>query len=140
MSRRSRSKSNDSKSNLAVYIIIAIAVAGALIGGYLIINKRAQHFSNLSELSVKDFKNNANSLSGNEYRLTGEISEKLKWTSDHGQVVSLSVDQGENGSGTIPILVPAGIDKVNLERGHSYTFKIEINRQGLPVALDVKAQ
>ena len=72
--------------------------------------------------------------------MSGKITEKLKWTADRAQVVSLTVDQGEHGKGTIPIIVPAGIDKVNLERGHSYTFKVEINREGLPVALDVKAQ
>jgi hypothetical protein len=139
MSRRSRSTSK-SKHNLAVYIIIAIAVIAALIAGKFILNKRAQHFSGLSELPIADIKNNANSLSGNEYRVSGKITEKLKWTADRGQVVSLTVDQGEQGQGTIPIIVPAGIDKVNLERGHSYIFKVEINREGLPVALDVKTQ
>lgn len=139
MSRRSRSSSNN-KSNLAIYIIVGIAVVGALVAGKIILDKRAQHFSNLSELSVSDFKKNANSMSGNEYRISGKISEKLKWTSDRGQLVSVTVDQGEQGSGTIPVIVPSGVDQVNLERGHSYTFKVEINREGLPVALDVKAQ
>lgn len=137
MARRSRTTSNK-KSNLAVYIIVGIAVLGALVAGKFILDKRSQHFSGLSELSIADLKDNANSLSGNEYRVTGEISEKIKWTSDRGQIVSLALDQGEKGKGTIPIIVPAGIDKVNLERGHSYTFKVEINREGLPVALDVK--
>ncbi|MBT8036240.1 MAG: hypothetical protein KJO21_01730 [Verrucomicrobiae bacterium] len=139
MSRRSRSSSNN-KNNLAVYIIITMAVIAALVAGKVILDKRAQHFSGLSELSVADVKNNANSLSGNEYRVSGKITEKLKWTANRGQVISLTVDQGEQGKGTIPIIVPAGIDNVNLERGHSYTFKVEINREGLPVALDVKAQ
>jgi len=140
MSRRSRSSSTGKKSNLAVYIIVAVAVIAALVAGKFILDKRSQHFSGLSELSVSDMKNGATSLSGNEYRVTGEIAEKIKWTADRGQMVSLSVDQGEQGKGTIPIKVPSGIDKVNLERGHSYTFKVEINREGLPVASDVKAQ
>lgn len=139
MARRSRS-TNNSKSHLAVYIIIAVAVAAALVAGKVILNKRSQHFSSLSELSVSDMKNGATSLSGNEYRVTGKITEKIHWTADQGQMISLTVDQGEKGQGTIPIKVPSGVDKVNLERGHSYTFKVEIDRQGLPVALDVKAQ
>ncbi len=139
MPRRSRSTSK-SNNNLAVYIIITIAVVAALIAGKFILDRRAQHFSGLSELPIADIKNNANSLSGNEYRVSGKITEKLKWTADRGQVISLTVDQGEKGHGTIPVIVPAGIDNVNLERGHSYTFKVEINREGLPVALDVKAQ
>ncbi|BDS08200.1 hypothetical protein NT6N_32400 [Oceaniferula spumae] len=139
MARRSRSKTT-SKSNLAVYIIVGVAVIGALIAGKIILDKRAQHFSNLSELSIADFKNNANSLSGNEYRISGKIIEKLKWTSDRGQLISLTTEQGDGDEGMIGIMVPAGIDNVNLEKGHSYTFKVEINREGMPVALDVKAK
>ena len=139
MSGRSGSTSSN-KNNLTVYINITVAVIAALVAGKFILDKRAQHFSGLSELTIADIKNNANSLSGNEYRVSGKITEKLKWTAERGQVVSLTVDQGEQGKGTIPIIVPAGIDKVNLERGHSYIFKVEINREGLPVALDVKAQ
>ncbi|MBT8045352.1 MAG: hypothetical protein KJO79_10415 [Verrucomicrobiae bacterium] len=139
MSRRSRSQTK-SKSNLAVYIIIGVAVLAALVIGKVILDKRAQHFSNLSELSITDMKNGATSLSGNKYRVSGKIAEKIKWTADRGQMISLTVDQGEKGSGTIPIKVPTGVDKVNLERGHSYTFMVEIDLEGLPVALDVKAQ
>lgn len=137
MARRSRSSH---KSNTAVYIIVAAAVLGALVVGKIILDKRAQHFSNLSELSITDFQNNANSLSGNEYRVSGKIVEKLKWTSDRGQLISLATEQGDGEEGVLGIMVPAGIDQVNLEKGHSYTFKVEINREGLPVALDVKAK
>jgi hypothetical protein len=141
MARRSKSKNkSNSKSNVAIYIIIGIAVIGGLAVGKLMLDKRAQHFAGLSELSVADFKQNANSLSGNEYRLTGKIREKLKWTPDQGQLIWLSVDQGESGKGNIPIKIPAHIDKVNLERGQTYTFKVEINRKGLPIALDIKAK
>ena len=139
MARRSKSKSKQ-KNNLVVYIIIAVAVIGGLAVVKSIIDKRAQHFAELSELSISDYKMNANSLSGNEYRITGKISEKLKWTPDEGQLISISVDQGEKGQGSIGIMIPANVDQVNLERGHTYIFKVEVNREGLPVALDVKAK
>jgi len=139
MSRRSRSTSSN-KSNIAVYIIIAVAVIVALVAGKFILDKRAQHFAGLGELSILDMQDGATSLSGSEYRVTGKIVDKIKWTADRGQVIGISVDQGENGKGNMPIFVPAGVDKINLERGHSYTFKVEINREGFPVALDVKAQ
>lgn len=139
MSRRSKSK-NAGKSNIAVYSIIGVAILAALIIGKIILDKRSQHFSNISELSIKEFRENANSMSGNEYRISGKISEKLKWTSDRGQLISLSTEQAEGQQGNIGIMVPAGIDKLNLDKGHSYTFKVEINREGLPVALNVKAK
>jgi len=139
MARRSKSKSNQ-KSHLVVYIIIAVAVIGGLAVVKSVIDKRAQHFSGLSELSISDYKANANSLSGNEYRITGKIAEKLKWTPDEGQLISISVDQGDKGQGSVGIMIPANVDKVNLERGHTYTFKVVVNREGLPVALEVKAK
>ncbi len=139
MARRSKSKSN-SKSHLVVYLIIGVAVIGALVAGKFILGKRAQHFADLSELSISDFQAGATSLSGNKYRVTGKITQKEKWTPDQGQLIGVSVDQGEKGKGNIPIFVPAGIDKTNLTRGQSYTFKVEINREGLPVALEIKAQ
>lgn len=139
MARRSKSKSNQ-KSHLVVYLIIAVAVIGGLVVVKSVIDKRAQHFSGLSELSISDYKANANSLSGNEYRITGKIAEKLKWTPDEGQLISISVDQGEKGQGSVGIMIPANVDKVNLERGHTYTFKVTVNREGLPVAIEVKAK
>ena len=135
MARRSKSKN---KSNLAVYLIIAVAVVGALVAGKFVLDKRALHFAELSELSVSDMRDGATTLSGNEYRLSGKISQKEKWTPDQGQLISVTVDH--DGQGNIPVFVPAGVDEINLERGHSYTFKVEINREGLPVALDVKAK
>lgn len=139
MSRRSRSSSN-SKSNLAVYIIIAIAVIGALVAGKFILDKRAQHFSKLTDLSVADLKAGGTSLSGNEYRVSGEISERRNLSDNRGLLLSISISDNKKSVGYIPIFVPTGVDKINLERGQNYTFKVEIDREGLPVALDVKAQ
>ncbi len=138
MARRSKSKTAN-KNNVAVYAMIALAVIAALVIGKMALDKRAQHFANTSELSIEEFRENANSMSGNEYQVTGKISEKLKWTSDRGQLISLSTEQAEGQQGNIGIMVPADINQVNLEKGHSYTFKVTINREGLPVALDVKA-
>ena len=139
MARRSKNKN---KSHLAVYLIIGAAVIGAMVIGKFVLDKRSQHFAGLSELTVSDMQDGATTLSGNEYRLTGKITQKEKWTPDQGQLINVSVDQGEKGQdkGNIPVFVPAGVDKINLEKGQSYTFKVEINRAGLPVALDIKAK
>lgn len=139
MARRSRSKSNK-KNNVAVYAIVAVAVLAALVIGKFILDKRAQHFSNIDELSISEFKNNANSLSGSTYRVSGKIMEKLKWTPDNGQLVSVFTESEGSEGGQIGIMIPSGIDKVNLEKGQSYTFKVKINREGLPIAEDVKAK
>ena len=138
MSRRSRSSSN--KSNLVVYAIIAAAVIGALVVGKFILDKRAEHFSGLSELSVADLKQGGTSLSGNIYKVTGEITERRNLESDKGLLVSVASTAEDKKSSPIPIFVPKDVEKINLERNHGYTFKVKVNREGLPVALDIKAQ
>lgn len=139
MARRSKSK-NNSKSHLAVYIIIGLAVLGVLFAVKMMLNRGSQYFPGLTELPISDYRENPNSLSGNEYRVSGKITEKLKWTPDSGQLISLEVGDDDERQGSIGIKIPADIDKVNLERGQRYTFKIEIDRGGLPIALDVKAK
>ena len=146
MARRSKSKS---KSHLPVYIIIAVAVVAALIAGKIILGKRAQHFTELKDLPVSDYRENANSYSGNEYRVTGKVIEILKVTSKEGRLITLSVEQKNNTNIDLPVFIPNDISqgasgKVNIERGQSYSFKVEIsrkiNREGLAIALEVKAQ
>ncbi len=139
MPRRSRSTS-DKKSNFAVYIIIAVAVIAALVVGKFILDKRAEHFSDLTELPVADIQEGGTSLSGNIYKVTGEISERRILPDDGGLLLSVVSTQGDKKSSPIPIFVPKGTEKINLERNHGYTFKVEINREGLPVAMDIKAQ
>jgi len=139
MSRRSRSQSN-SKSHLAVYIIIGVAVIAALITGKFILDKRSQHFSELSDLSAADLKGGGTSLSGNKYRISGKITNRRNLSGDRGILISVTTEKDEKNLGPIPVYIPRGLLKINLERGQSYTFKVEIDREGLPVALDVKAQ
>ena len=139
MSRRSRS-SNQKKSNIAVYIIVAMAVIGALVVGKFILDKRAQHFSDLNELSVSDLEEGGTSLSGNIYKITGEITERRNLEDDKGLLLSVVSTAGGKKSNPMPVFVPKDVENINLERNHGYTFKVEIDRAGLPVALDIKAQ
>ena len=139
MSRRSRS-SNQKKSNTAVYIIVALAVVGALVVGKFILDKRAQHFSDLNELSVSDLKSGGTSLSGNTYKITGEIIERRNLDGDRGLLLSVVSTAGEKKSSPIPVFVPKDVENINLERNHGYTFKVQVDREGLPVALDIKEQ
>ena len=111
-----------------------------LILGKFILDKRAQHFSNLAELSVAELKKSGTSLSGNEYRINGEIAERMILAGDRGLLISLQPEADSSESGPVPVHVPPGVDQINLERGHRYTFKVEVNREGLPIALDIKAQ
>ena len=112
----------------------------ALVFGKFFLDKRAEHFAGLNELSLTDLKESGTSLSGNEYRITGEIAERRNLTDDRGLLISVNPESNTKDSGLIPVHIPPGLNSINLERGHHYSFKVEIDREGLPVALDIKAQ
>ena len=139
MPRRSRSNTNKA-SRFILYIISAAVLIAALVFGKFFLDKRAEHFSGLNELSVADLKESGTSLSGNEYRITGEIAERRNLSDDRGLLISVNPESNNKNTGLIPIHIPPGVDSINLERGQHYSFKVEIDREGLPVALDIKAQ
>ncbi len=89
-----------------------------------------------TELDLIDYLNNANSMRGNAYRLTGKVEEQLKWTSDRGRLISVIVNQG--GSSPIPVLIPQDFSHVNIEKGSEFTFVVEVRNNGLLVAREIK--
>lgn len=139
MPRRSRSNSSN-KNNLGIYIIAGVILIGALIAGKFVLDQRAVHFKELTEFPMSDYKENPNSLSGNKYRISGKVGSKIKYTANDGQLISFLVEDSGKGTGSVGILIPPTVGKgVNLENGQSYIFKVEVNREGVLVALNVKA-
>lgn len=122
-----------------MYILIGIALFAGLVVGRVYLDQQAQHFSSHSELSVAELKESGTSLSGNEYRVSGKIVERMILRGDRGLLISVQPDTEGAKTSLIPVHVPPGADEINLERGQQYTFKVEVNRQGLPVALDMRA-
>lgn len=139
MPRRSPSNSSK-KSQLATYALAFVITIIILAGGKSYLSRQAAHFTDLNEMSLADLKENGTSLSGNEYRIKGEIAERIVLTNERGLLVSIQSDTDGSASGIVPVHIPPGIDRINIERGHNYSIKIEVNREGLPVATDIKAE
>ena len=91
-----------------------------------------------SELSCKEYLDNANALRGNAYRLSGRVEEQLRWSPDQGRLVSVLVSASGETS-PIPILVPPQFSHLNLEKGSQFTFVVEVRDNGVLVATSVKA-
>ena len=136
-----RSTSNSSKKNKLTRYALAFAITIIVLSaGKSYLSKQAQHFANLNEIPLADLKENGTVLSGNEYRITGEIYERIILKNERGLLVSIKSNDSESGSGIIPVHIPPGIDRINIERVHDYSFKIKVNREGLPVAQNIKAK
>ncbi len=138
MPRRSKSNSNK-KTQLATYAGAFVLTIIILAAGKSYLSKQAKHFASLNDISISDLQESGNSLSGNEYRIKGKISERIILSDQRGLLVSIKPND-QRASGTVPVHIPPGIDRINIERGHSYTFKVEVNREGLPVAKEIQAE
>lgn len=89
-----------------------------------------------TELNLDDYMNNANSMRGNAYRVTGKVEEQLKWTPSRGRLYSVTVSQGTRSP--VPILIPQDFSHVNIEKGSEFTFVVEVGNDGVLVARDIK--
>jgi hypothetical protein len=77
-------------------------------------------------------------MRGNEYSVKGTIDEKLKWTPDSGQVISLKVDTNGSEKAFIGIEIPPQFNHLNIERDQRYAFKVRIRKGGIAVATAVQ--
>ncbi len=98
--------------------------------------KKTHGLGDVSPLNVQEFLENGNSLRGNEYSLTGKIDEKLRWTTKHGQIVSLRVST-PGGDELIGVEIPADFNNLNIEREQRYALRIKVRQGGIPVATAV---
>jgi len=119
-----------------VLIGLIAAMAAAIFAGRSLTGKKPAAFENIDKLNVGELLENGNSLRGNDYVIHGEIDEKLQWTSDRGQVVSVRVD-APGGPEFVCVRIPADLVKLNLETRQKYSFKVNFKDGGIAVATGV---
>jgi len=118
--------------NPGLLIGVAIFVVIAFFGGKLFLNRKPDSISG-AKIEMDEMLENANQLRGNEYVLEGMVDEKLRWTPDRGQVVSLKVDV-PGGSEFVGVEIPADFSSLNIEREQRYSIKVKFRQGGIPVA------
>lgn len=80
-------------------------------------------------INLATYRDNANSLRGNLYRIDGKVEEMLRWTPDRGRLISLEAAEGGDVV-SVPVLVPKSFDQVNLERGSDLHLVVRVDRDG----------
>ncbi len=90
-------------------------------------------FSDAAELRLDTYRDNANSLRGNVYKVTGIVEETLKWTPDRGRLISLDASSGTI-SLPVPVLIPETFSSVNIDRGAELSMVVRVGRDGTLVA------
>ncbi len=128
MARRASSRIHP---GILIGAIAAIAVA--IIAGKSLIGKKSASFGDTPKLSMDEFMENGNMLRGNEYVVEGQIEEKLQWTTDNGQLVSLRLTE-PGGDEFLPIQIPPELSKRNIDTKQKYAFRVKFRQNGIAVA------
>ena len=97
------------------------------------------------EFPIAIYVENCNSLRGNQYQISGEITENAQQSADVGKFVFLKVDNVPSGTPSdtpqqVGILVPSNVDGPNLETRQNYSFIVEVQREGYLVASSYSAR
>lgn len=119
--------------NPGLLIGVAVFVVIAFFGGKLFLNQKPDSISG-AKIEIDDMLENANQLRGNEYVIEGTVDEKLRWTPDRGQVVSLKVETPGGGEEFVGVEIPADFSSLNIEREQRYSIKVKFRQGGIPVA------
>ena len=111
----------------------ALLALCAIAGGFVMFNRSGDPYRAMTPLPVADYLENSNSLRGNSYKLDGTIAQSIEWSPTAGRLFSV-----EAGADVLPILIPAALNHLNLDRGQRYWFKIQVGDKGVLTAQEVK--
>ena len=119
--------------NVQALLIGALILVVVLGGGYWFLNRKPSGFD-APVLDATSFRINGRSLSGNQNQVTGVLIDRQIRASS--QIITLEVEEDGNPV-HVPIIIPEDFKAGNLNQKDTYTFLIEFNTDGVPVALDV---
>lgn len=131
MPRRASSKIHPAYIAVAVVVLVLLAFLGKSLVG----NKTSE-FGDLQPIDVRQLMDNANSMRGSEYLVEGEVNEKLHWTPDRGQFISLRVKDGRDDE-VIGVEIPPDFNDVNIEVRQSYSIRVRVRDGGILVATGI---
>lgn len=132
VARRASSSLHPSWLFLAVLLL-----AGAIVGGWFLYRNVSDPYRTLTPMDVPVYLENANSLRGNVYKISGTVGDHLAWSREAGRLYSIEV--GEKGQiDVLPLLIPAEFNRLNIQKGQRYFFKIEVGDKGILRAHDIR--
>ena len=89
-------------------------------------------YRTLAPIDVPTYLDNANSLRGNVYKLTGTIDSELAWSPDGGRLFSVLADGSKTD--VLPLLIPPELNSVNIQKDQRFFFKIQVGDKGILTA------
>jgi hypothetical protein len=119
------------------FAVVGLLVAGAIAAGYFVFSQANDPYRTMQPLNVAGYLENANSLRGNNYRVVGTVWDSLGWSPAAGRLYSIEVGEGKQAD-PLPILVPAALNHVNLQKGQRFVFHVEVSEGGVLLVRDLR--
>ena len=129
MPRRAQKGVNPMIMVLTAMIMIIISVTVIFL-----LKSQKKSLRAVNQFNVNDYIKEGSTLLGNEGIVTGTINEKLRWTAQRGEVISLRV---ENINQLIPVLIPPSFKDTNIAIGDRFTFRIEVGAAEVLTAKEI---
>ena len=129
MARRSRSSFNPLWLLGGAVALVAIFVAGSFF-----LSRTSDPYRTAEPLEIGAYLENSNSLRGNVYRVKGEVLNVLGYSTTEGRLISVGVDANDD---VIPMLIPAELGRINIQKGQKFIFLIEVTDKGILRAKDL---
>lgn len=105
-------------------VLVLIAAGGYFFGPSRTPYRAAQEFPVAEYLS----ESGTTTLRGNKYRLSGAVLNSIAWSPAEGRLLSVE----PNGSDSpIPVIVPASLGEMNIQKGQRLHFLVEVREGGV---------
>lgn len=106
---------------------LAVALALVAIGGYFL-GSSGKPYRTAAEFPVDQYLEESSSLRGNSYRLSGSVINSISWSPGAGRLISLQV---QGSASPVPLVIPARLGEVNVQKGQRFDFLVEVRDNGV---------
>jgi hypothetical protein len=125
--RRAASKSSGLLLAGVISTFIVLAIVGVwFLGGF------GDPFRGIEKISAESYMESAKSFQGGTYQFEGVVDGDLGFEANKGRLVSFRVASSK-GLVCLPALIPASMNRINLQKGQSYRIKVVGRDYGLLV-------
>jgi len=114
---------------LAKWLVGIIVLALLAAGGFFLQDYAGDPFRALQRLDAAAYLDNANSLRGNRYRITGTIENSLAWSPAKGRLFSVRIEAADGR--IVAVLVPGELSHLNIQKGQRFDFRVEVGDRGV---------
>ena len=120
--------------NPMIIALTGIIIALIFVTIIFLLKTQKNSIRSVNKFNVNDYIKEGSTLLGTEGIVTGTVNEKLRWTTNRGEVISLRVEEINQ---LIPILIPPTFRELNISIGDRFTFRIEVGNSEVLTAKEI---